>query len=151
MTEIRFHGVFPSLVSLIRASGEVGADVLVRLSDDPIAVGVCGLTPLGSTGEFAYPSRVQRRRMAEAVSLPVVLYTNPDFQRSDLNLPVIERLSHIPNIRYIKDTSSHTDRLFLIIDPVEERMEVFSASAHIPICAMLAWAVEWDKVCREED
>jgi hypothetical protein len=37
------------------------------------------------------------------VTLPVVLYTNPNFQRSDLSLPVIDRLSRMPNIRYIKD------------------------------------------------
>ena len=118
-----------------------------------------GLTPLGSTGEFAYLSWPQRRRVVEVVveaargrvpvvagvgsttiadatfqareferlgcdgilaileayfpiadegglayfkgdrrgvALPVVLYTNPNFQRSDLSLAVIERLSRCP-------------------------------------------------------
>ncbi len=206
MSESDFHGVFPYLVSPIDSSGAVKADVLARLCDDLINAGVHGLTPLGSTGEFAYLSWEQRRRIvevvvgvaqgrvpvvaglasttiadavsqareyerigcngilailesyfplsdegvfsyfkaiAEAVSLPVVLYTNPNFQRSDLSLPVIERLSNIPNIRYIKDASSNTGRLLSIINKVEGRMKVFAASAHIPACVMLIGGVGW--------
>ena len=206
MIDLDFHGVFPYLISPVDASGEVKADVLARLCDDLIVAGVHGLTPLGSTGEFAYLSWAQRRRVvevvveaakgrvpvvtgvasttiddavsqareferlgcqgilailesyfpisddgvfeyfkriAEAVSLPIVLYTNPNFQRSDLSLPVIERLSHVPNIRYIKDASFNTGRLLSIINKVEGRMKVFSASAHIPACVMLIGGVGW--------
>ncbi len=206
MNDSEFHGVFPYLVSPIDASGEVKADVLARLCDDLIEAGVHGLTPLGSTGEFAYLSWAQRWRVvevivraargrvpvvagvasttiadavlqareferlgcqgilaileayfpiaddgvfeyfkaiADAVSLPVVLYTNPNFQRSDLSLPVIEKLSHVPNIRYIKDASSNTGRLLSIINRAEGRIKVFSASAHIPVCVMLIGGVGW--------
>jgi 4-hydroxy-tetrahydrodipicolinate synthase len=201
-----FHGVFPYLVSPIDSAGEVDADVLGRLCDDLIHAGVHGLTPLGSTGEFAYLSWPQRRRVvevvvaatkgrvpvvagvasttiadavaqarayeelgcsgilaileayfpisddgvyeyfkaiADSVSIPVVLYTNPNFQRSDLSLPVIERLSRVPNIQYIKDASSNTGRLLSIINRVEGRMRVFAASAHIPTCVMLIGGVGW--------
>lgn len=206
MSETNFHGVFPYLVSPIDASGDVDADVLGRLCDDLIAAGVHGLTPLGSTGEFAYLSREQRRRVvevvidaargrvpvvagvastttadavaqareyermgcdgilavleayfpvgdegvfayfkaiADAVALPVVLYTNPNFQRSDLSLPVIERLSRVPNVRYLKDASFNTGRLLSIIDRVEGRMQVFAASSHIPVCVMMIGGVGW--------
>ncbi len=201
-----FHGVFPYLVSPVDAAGEVQAEVLARLCDDLIAAGVHGLTPLGSTGEFAYLSREQRRRVveivvaaakgrvpvvagvastatadavaqareyermgcngilaileayfpvaddgvhdyfkaiADAVSLPVVLYTNPNFQRSDLSLPVIEQLSRVPNIRYLKDASFNTGRLLSIINRVEGRLQVFAASAHVPACVMLIGGVGW--------
>ena len=206
MSNENFHGVFPYLVSPIDSSGDVKADVLERLCEDLIQTGVHGLTPLGSTGEFAYLSWKQRRRIveiviqaaagrvpviagvasttivdavsqarefeqlgcngilailesyfpisdegvfsyfravAEAVSLPLVLYTNPNFQRSDLSLPVIDRLSRIPNIGYIKDASANTGRLLSIINRVEDRMKVFSASAHIPACVMLIGGVGW--------
>jgi 4-hydroxy-tetrahydrodipicolinate synthase len=49
-----FHGVFPYLVTPIDATGHIRTEVLARLCDDLIAAGVHGLTPLGSTGEFAY-------------------------------------------------------------------------------------------------
>jgi len=206
MADADFQGVFPYLVSPIDSAGEVKADVLQRLCDDLIRAGVHGLTPLGSTGEFAYLSWPQRRAIveavvraakqrvpvvagvasttiadavmqareferlgcsgilaileayfpvpdegvfayfaaiAEAVSVPIVLYTNPNFQRSDLSLPVIERLSRIANIRYIKDASFNTGRLLSIINKVEGRMKVFAASSHIPACVMLIGGVGW--------
>lgn len=206
MAHSAFHGVFPYLVSPIDAHGRVKEQVLARLCDDLIAAGVHGLTPLGSTGEFAYLSWPQRKRVvevvveaargrvpvvagvaattteeavtqakamqalgcdgvlaileayfpipddsvfayfkaiAEAVSLPVVLYTNPNFQRSDLSLPVIEKLSRIENVGYIKDASSNTGRLLSILNRVEGRMQVFSASAHIPAAVMLIGGRGW--------
>ena len=206
MSENGFHGVFPYLVSPVLEDGDIDAQVLTRLCENLIGAGVHGLTPLGSTGEFAYLSEYQRKRVvevvlkaargrlpvvagvaattvtdgvnqaqtyermgcsgilailesyfpvdddgiyhyfssiAQAVSIPVVLYTNPNFQRSDLSLPLIERLSQVANIGYIKDASSNTGRLLSIINRVEGRMQVFSASAHIPACVMLLGGVGW--------
>jgi dihydrodipicolinate synthase/N-acetylneuraminate lyase len=200
------HGVFPYLVSPLDAAGAVNGAVLAKLCDDLIAQGVHGLTPLGSTGEFAYLSWAQKQRLvevvvaaargrvpvvagvasttiadaqmqarkmerlgcdgilavleayfpladegvyayfraiAEAVSLPVVLYTNPNFQRADLSLPVIERLSRVENIVAIKDASTNTGRLLSILDRVGDRLQVFSASAHIPAAVMLIGGVGW--------
>ncbi|MGC1694043.1 MAG: dihydrodipicolinate synthase family protein [Pseudolabrys sp.] len=199
------HGVFPYLVSPIDAQGRVLTDVLGRLASDLIEAGVHGLTPLGSTGEFAYLSREQRetvvratieaackrvpvvagvaststadavmqaksyqslgadgilaileayfplkdaqiesyfRAIADAVDIPVVLYTNPQFQRSDLTLDVIARLSAHPRIRYIKDASTNTGRLLSIMNRCPD-MKVFSASAHIPMAVMLLGGVGW--------
>ena len=95
--------------------------------------------PISDEGVFQYFAAI-----AEAVSLPVVLYTNPNFQRSDLSLPVIDRLSRLPNIAYIKDASNNTGRLLSIINLVGERMKVFAASAHIPAAVMLIGGVSWD-------
>ena len=200
-----FQGVFPYLVSPIDAQGRILTDVLGRLASDLIKAGVHGLTPLGSTGEFAYLSREQRaavvqatieaaakrvpviagvaststadaveqaknyqklgadgilaileayfplkdvqiesyfRAIADAVDIPVVLYTNPQFQRSDLTLDVIARLSEHPRIRYIKDASTNTGRLLSIMNRCPS-MKVFSASAHIPAAVMLIGGVGW--------
>ena len=201
-----FHGVFPYLVSPVDGDGRVRTSVLAKLADDLIGAGVHGLTPLGSTGEFAYLNAAQRqavvetvigaaakrvpviagvaattiadavaqtklyerlgadgilavmeayfpiddagvvayfRAIAEATKLPVVLYTNPNFQRSDLSLPAIVQLSKVPNIRYIKDASSNTGRLLSILNATDGRMKVFAASAHIPAAVMLIGGVGW--------
>lgn len=201
-----FAGVMPYLVSPVDAKGRVADKVLARLCKDLIGKGIHGLSPLGSTGEFAYLGTEQRqavvetvvkaargrvpvipgvascstadavaqarsyekmgcdgilaimeayfpvddegvyqyfKAIADAVSLPVVLYTNPNFQRSDLSLPVIERLSHIDNILYIKDASFNTGRLLSIIERVEGRMQVFAASAHIPAAVMMIGGAGW--------
>ena len=203
MTELQ--GVFPYLVSPVDEAGRVKGEVLTRLAGDLIAAGVHGLTPLGSTGEFAYLNTAQRadivratieaaagrvpviagvaststadavaqarlysklgadgilailesyfpladaqveayfRAIADAVDIPVVLYTNPQFQRSDLSLDVIARLSEHQRIRYIKDASTNTGRLLSIMNRCA-RLRVFSASAHIPAAVMLIGGVGW--------
>jgi len=201
-----FHGVFPYLVSPVDADGKIRERALARLCDDLIRKGVHGLTPLGSTGEFAYLDGAQRaevvritieaaagrvpvvagvastatadavaqartcerlgasgilaileayfpladaqveayfRSIADAVSIPVVIYTNPQFQRSDLSLDVIARLAEHPRIGYIKDASTNTGRLLSIINRCGEAIKVFSASAHIPAAVMLIGGVGW--------
>jgi 4-hydroxy-tetrahydrodipicolinate synthase len=60
-----FHGVFPYLVSPIDVSGQIRTGVLGRLCDDLIKSGVHGLTPLGSTGEFAYLNNAQRMAVVQ--------------------------------------------------------------------------------------
>lgn len=202
-----FSGVFPYLVSPVTDRGQIDKLVLTALVEHLIASGVQGLTPLGSTGEFAYLSAEQRTGVVKTVveaargrvpviagvaattiqdavaqtaryvalgvdgilaileayfpvpdqgvedyfraiaaaagKLPVVLYTNPQFQRSDLSLPVIERLSHVENINYIKDASANTGRLLSIIERTQGRMQVFAASSHIPVCVMMIGGVGW--------
>src|SRR5712692_9584113 len=60
-----FHGVFPYLVSPVDAAGQIRPHVLGRLCDDLIKSGVHGLTPLGSTGEFAYLNNAQRMAVVQ--------------------------------------------------------------------------------------
>jgi 4-hydroxy-tetrahydrodipicolinate synthase len=204
--DAELHGVYPYLVSPIDDDGRVKRDVLARLVDHLIHSGVHGLTPLGSTGEFAYLTVAQRyeildvviqaasgrvpviagvaatttreaaalakdamrlgadgvlaileayfpvpdrgiedyfRAVAEATDGPVVLYTNPQFQRSDLSLPVILRLSELRNVRHVKDASTNTGRLLSIMNATGGRMRVFAASSHLPACVMLIGGVGW--------
>jgi 4-hydroxy-tetrahydrodipicolinate synthase len=201
-----FHGVFPYLVSPVDDNGQIRTEVLGCLCDDLVKAGVHGLTPLGSTGEFAYLNNVQRiavvqavietaarrvpvvagvvststvdavaqakayqkmgadgilaileayfplvdaqvesyfRAIADAVDIPVVIYTNPQFQRSDLTLDVIARLAAHPRIQYIKDASTNTGRLLSIMNRCGDSIRVFSASAHIPAAVMLIGGVGW--------
>src|ERR1700737_4403806 len=199
-----FHGVFPYLVSPIDPDGHIRGGVRGPLCDAPITSGGHGLTPLGSTGEFAYLNSAQRaavvqtsieaakgrvpvvagvaststldavaqakayqklgadgilaileayfplqdaqvegyfRAIADAVDIPVVIYTNPNFQRSDLTLDVIARLASHPRIQYLKDASTNTGRLLSIMNRCGDAIRVFSASAHIPAAVMLIGGV----------
>ena len=60
-----------------------------------------------------------------------MLYTNPQFQRSDLSLDVIARLAEHPRIRYIKDASTNTGRLLSIINRCGDKLAgVLRVRAH---------------------
>ena len=82
------------------------------------------------------------RAIADAVDIPVVMYTNPNFQRSDLTLDVIARLAKHPRIVAIKDASTNTGRLLSIMNRAPE-IDVFAASAHIPAAVMLIGGLGW--------
>ena len=63
-----FRGIFPYLVSPIdESSGRVRERALRELVEHLIACGVHGLSPLGSTGEFAYLSFEQRKEIVRIV------------------------------------------------------------------------------------
>ena len=206
MAEKEFAGVFPYLVSPVDARGMVKEAVLKNLVAHLIQSGIHGLTPLGSTGEFAYLTWEQRKRVvevvvdsaggrvpvvagvahtsvreavrqakemeaigadgilaimdsyfpvsaegvvsyfrsiAEAISRPVVLYTNPSFSSTNLSLEAIEALAAVPNIRYLKDASANTGNLLTIMNRVYGKIKVFSASAHIPLFVMMMGGVGW--------
>lgn len=207
MIDIRnLRGVVPYLPTPLTSDGAVDTDALHRLCDHLIEQGVHGLTPLGSTGEFAYlnmaakeqviaatvaasAGRVpviagvasttirdavaQARRwaalgadgilavleayfpipdsgvvdyftaVADATELPVTLYTNPNFQRSDLTLDAIDTLSHHPNILFVKDASTNTGQLLSILNRCEGRIGVFAASSHVTTAVMLLGGRGW--------
>lgn len=206
MSKNELAGVFPYLVSPVDSGGGVKEEVLKKLVEHLIQCGVHGLTPLGSTGEFAYLTWDQRRRVvevvleaaggrvpvvagvahtsnreaarqakeiealgadgilaimdsyfpvsqdgvisyfraiAEAVSCPVVLYTNPSFSAANLTLEAIEALARVPNIRYLKDASANTGNLLTVMNQVGDKIKVFAASAHIPLFVMMLGGVGW--------
>ncbi|MEZ5713758.1 MAG: dihydrodipicolinate synthase family protein [Paracoccaceae bacterium] len=207
MIDIRsLRGVVPYLPTPLTSDGEVDTAALTRLCHHLIGEGVHGLTPLGSTGEFAYLDFAAKERVvaatvqaaagrvpviagvaattirdavaqtkrwaelgadgilavleayfpvtddgvidyftaiADASDAPVTLYTNPNFQRSDLTLDAIDRLSHHPNILFVKDASTNTGRLLSILNRTERRIGVFAASSHITAAVMLIGGRGW--------
>ena len=207
MTDVEnLRGVVPYLPTPLTAEGTVDEVALKRLSNHLVDAGVHGLTPLGSTGEFAYLNFAAKERVvsatvkavagripviagvaattiwdavtqakrwaalgadgilavmeayfpvpdkgvveyfsavADATDLPVTLYANPNFQRSDLSLDAIDQLSHHPNIFYVKDASTNTGRLLSILNRTEGRIGVFAASSHITTAVMLIGGRGW--------
>jgi len=68
MEQPEFAGIYPYLISPVdAATGQVLERPLRALVDHLIAAGVHGLSPLGSTGEFAYLTLEQRARIVEIV------------------------------------------------------------------------------------
>ncbi|HWL55633.1 MAG TPA: 4-hydroxy-tetrahydrodipicolinate synthase [Paracoccus sp. (in: a-proteobacteria)] len=65
-------------------------------------------------------------RVAEAISIPVMLYNNPFTANVDLTAPLVARLSEVENISYIKDTSKNVHRVTELLDLCKGRMTVFA-------------------------
>ncbi len=206
MSSTEFGGVFPYLVSPVDSSGKVKKEVLTDLVEHLIDKGVHGLTPLGSTGEFAYLTWEQKTDIvttvvgaakgrvpvvpgvnhtsnreavrqarefdamgadgilaildtyfplnqdeifsyfggiANAVKCPVIIYTNPNFQKTELSIDLIKRMAAVENINYLKDASGNTGKMLSVINEVGDNLKLFSASASVPLFIMMMGGVGW--------
>ena len=83
------------------------------------------------------------KSVAEAVSCPVTLYTNPKFSTWDFNINTLKELARIPNIKYLKDASGNIGKLMSIFSTLKDRIKIFSASAHIPTFVFMLGGVGW--------
>ena len=113
-----------------RAFAELGVDGIIAVLE--------AYFPLSEDAVVDYFTAV-----AGSVDLPIVIYTNPNFQRVDLTLDAIGRLAEVDNIRYIKDASFNTGRLLSLLNRVGDKIRVFAASSHIPAAVMLIGGVGW--------
>jgi 4-hydroxy-tetrahydrodipicolinate synthase len=83
------------------------------------------------------------RTVARAVSCPVTLYTNPKFSKWDFTIPMLKGLAQEPNILYLKDASGNIGKLLSIVNALQHRIKIFSASAHIPLFVFMLGGVGW--------
>ncbi|MTH79080.1 4-hydroxy-tetrahydrodipicolinate synthase [Paracoccus aestuariivivens] len=65
-------------------------------------------------------------KVAEAISIPVMLYNNPFTANVDLSAATVAKLSEVDNISYIKDTSKNVHRVTELLDLCQGRMTVFA-------------------------
>ena len=99
---------------------------------------------LQSMGPLGRPAMLKFfRQIAEKVSIPLVLYTNPGLYGVDLTPDVIQELSDLPAIQYVKDASGNTGRIQSILNRCGDRIKVFSASAHLPAVVFQLGGVGW--------
>lgn len=117
----------PNAVRYSREAEELGADGLMIIppyyyapTDDEI---------------FAY-----YRAIAEAVSLPIMLYNNPVTSNVDMSARLVGRLTRaFDNIRYIKEASMDVGRVFDIVEETNGVMNVFAGER--PVESYLLGAV----------
>jgi len=117
-------------VSQAKACEKAGVDGLV--------VAIDAYFPINHRGVVDYFTAV-----AKAVELPIVIYTNPNYQKATLSIDVVKDLSQLENIVALKDASSNTGRLLSLLNRVEGRLDIFSASSHIPAAVMMMGGKGW--------
>ncbi len=86
--------------------------------------------------------------VANSIDLPIVIYTNPQFQKTDLSIDLIASLSAHPRIKYVKDASTNTGRLLSIMNRCPD-LGIFAASSHIATSVMLmgGWGLMAGPAC----
>jgi len=100
-------------IHLARAAAEVGADATLQV--------VPYYNKPTQEGMYRHFLAV-----AEAVSIPHILYNVPGRTGADLQVETVERLSHVENIVGIKEATGDPERTRAIVETCGDRMEVYS-------------------------
>lgn len=103
-------------------------DEAVSLSKEAEALGADGVMVVPPY--YSSPTEdelfVHYRKIAEAISIPVMVYNNPNTANVDLKASFVARLSEIDNVSYIKESSGDVTRTTEIIRLCGDRMTVFA-------------------------
>lgn len=132
-------------VPLITGVSELSTDRAVQFARDAAEIGVDGLMVLPAmvyvpTAEELY---THLKAVAEATSLPVMLYNNPPAYRVSIGLDTLEALSSIPNIVAIKESAPDSRRITDVINACGDRYIVMAGLDDVALEAMLLGATGW--------
>jgi dihydrodipicolinate synthase/N-acetylneuraminate lyase len=94
-------------VPLVAGVSELTTDRAVEFARDAEKIGINALMVLPAmvyvpTADELY---MHFKAVAEATSLPIMLYNNPPAYRVSIELPTLEQLARIPNIVALKESS----------------------------------------------
>lgn len=80
------------------------------------------------------------RAIAEAINIPVMVYNNPATAKIDMSPDLIARLSEMPNIRYVKESSGDITRVWKIRNLTKDKMTVFCGGDNMALESFLMGA-----------
>jgi dihydrodipicolinate synthase/N-acetylneuraminate lyase len=83
------------------------------------------------------------RAVAEATSLPIMLYNNPPAYRVSIELDVLDRLATIPNIVAIKESAPDPRRFTDIVNRFGDRYTLLAGLDDVALEALLLGASGW--------
>jgi len=108
---------------------------------------------LGASGFMVLPGMVyvptaaelehHFRTVAEATSLPIMLYNNPPSYRVNIELPTLARLAEVPNIVAIKESAPDPRRITDLYNAFAERFVLFAGLDDVVFEAVMLGARGW--------
>lgn len=134
-------------VPVVIGTADEFTDKAVRISQEAERLGADGVMVVPPY--YSSPTEDELfehyRRIAEAISIPVMVYNNPNTANVDLLPAFLARLSELDNVRYVKESSGDISRVREIDYLSKGRMTVF-AGYHAYDSIMLG-AKGWVSVC----
>ncbi|HZU51834.1 MAG TPA: dihydrodipicolinate synthase family protein [Sphingomicrobium sp.] len=83
------------------------------------------------------------RRVAEATSLPIMLYNNPPAYRVNIDFATLEALSNLPNVVAIKEAAPDPRRVTDIINRFGDRFAVMAGLDDVALEGLMLGATGW--------
>ena len=115
-------------VPVIIGAADEWTDKAVRYSLEAQAIGADGLMIISPY--YSSPTEDELfehfRRISDAVSIPIMVYNNPNTANVDLRPEFVARLGTMENLRYIKESSGDISRVREIHRISDNRVSVFA-------------------------
>jgi 4-hydroxy-tetrahydrodipicolinate synthase len=132
-------------VPLIAGVSELSTDRAIEFARDAEKLGVDGFMVLPAMVYVPTPDELYAhfRAVAEATSLPIMLYNNPPAYRVNIGFETLERLASIANIQAIKESAPDPRRFTDIINRFGERYTLLAGLDDIALEGFLLGASGW--------
>ncbi len=130
---------------IIAGVSELTTPAAAAYARDAEEIGVDGLMVLPAMVYVPQPEELAAhfRMVAEATSLPIMLYNNPPAYRTSIDFNVLEQLAAIPNIVAIKESAPDTRRFTDLINAFGDRFIVFAGLDDVAFEGLLLGAKGW--------
>ena len=130
------------LISGVSEFTTASASVYAR---DAEKIGMTGLMVLPAMVYVPTAAELEQhfRAVAQATSLPIMLYNNPPAYRVNIDLPTLARLAEVPNIVALKESSADPRRFTDVINSFAERFVLFAGLDDIALEGLILGAKGW--------
>jgi 1-pyrroline-4-hydroxy-2-carboxylate deaminase len=132
-------------VPVIAGVSELTTPLAVAYARDAERMGVNGLLVLPAMVYVPSATELEYhfRTVAQATSLPIVLYNNPPAYRVNIDFGTLERLSHQPNIVAIKESAPDSRRFTDLFNAFGERFVLFAGLDDVAFEGLCLGAQGW--------
>lgn len=132
-------------VPLVAGVSELTTDRAVEFARDAEKIGLSGLMALPAMVYVPTPDELfaHFKAVAEATSLPIMLYNNPPAYRVSIELDTLERLTAIQNIVALKESAPDPRRFTDIINRFGDRYVLMAGLDDVALEALLLGASGW--------
>jgi 4-hydroxy-tetrahydrodipicolinate synthase len=132
-------------VPLVAGVSELTTDRAVEFARDAEKIGIDALMLLPAMVYVPTPDELYAhfRAVAEATSLPIMLYNNPPAYRVSIEFETLERLASIPNIVAIKESAPDPRRFTDIANRFGDRYTMLAGLDDVALEGFLLGASGW--------
>lgn len=132
-------------VPIITGVSELTTARAVQYARDAEAIGADALMLLPAMVYVPTPDELEShfRAVAEATSLPIMLYNNPMAYRTGVNNADLKRLSDVKNIVAVKESASDSRRITDILNELGDRYHVLVGLDDVALEGLLLGAKGW--------
>ncbi|HSY08986.1 MAG TPA: dihydrodipicolinate synthase family protein [Steroidobacteraceae bacterium] len=132
-------------VPLIAGVSEFTTATAVAFVRDAQALGATGFMVLPGMVYVPTPRELEYhfRAVAEATSLPIMLYNNPLSYRVNIELETLARLTNVPNIVAIKESAPDPRRFTDLINAFRDRFTLFAGLDDVAFEGLTLGAKGW--------